>query len=438
MLRLDPILILFEDLPPVVQQGAGPDAPVERKMMLARAAIPLPPDDLLMALAFLANDKAEAVARTARESIDGLPWGVLASAIPHLTHPGVLDHLAREHGRTHDNLWSMVASNRNTADETVAYIASKGRGPVLEFIASNQMRFQRFPGIVEALYYNAETRMGTVSTVLENAVRLGIDLSHIPGYQEIVASILGPDAVGRVTAAARSAAAHAPEPAPPPPILTAPLPVEDVQAPGSTLEDELAKLLESPEAQAALVEDAAVAVAEDQAAALDEDSFFALLQTAAAEAEAQGPDKPEEKERESAALWAKIAKMTIAQKVRFALLGDEAARSMLIRDTRRMVYLSVLKSPRLTDKEVAGFARSRNVPEEVIRTIAADRDWTKNYNVKLSLVSNPKCPPNTATNFLRVMNTKDIKNLSGSREVPGYVSRQAKQILMNREQGKRN
>ena len=119
-------------------------------------------------------------------------------------------------------------------------------------------------------------------------------------------------------------------------------------------------------------------------------------------------------------------------------LGDEAARAMLIRDTRRMVYLSVMKSPRLTDKEISGYAKSRNINEEVIRMIASDRDWTKNYNVKLSLVSNPKCPPNTAVNFLRVLTTKDIKNISGSRDVPGYIARQAKQILDNREQGKRN
>jgi len=218
------------------------------------------------------------------------------------------------------------------------------------------------------------------------------------------------------------------------PPTTVPVPEAELQG---APDEELARLL-----AAAAAEDAAAAGADGTAAeagaGVDEDSFFALLQEAAQAAEAAGGEKPAEVEHQSAALWAKIAKMTIAQKVRFALLGDEAARAMLIRDTRRMVYMSVLKSPRLTDKEIAGFAKSRNVNEEVIRMIASDRDWTKSYLVKLALVSNPKCPPNTASNFLRVMNNKDIKNLSGSRDIPGYVVRQAKQIIMNREQGKRS
>jgi hypothetical protein len=437
VLRLDPVVINLADLSPVVQQAAAPDAPIERRLMLARAAVPLPPDELLLALCFLAaNDKAAPVANQARESIESLPWGVMESALPSLTHAGVLDHLAREHGRTHDELWPMIASNRNTDDVTIAWIASKGRGPVLEQISANQMRYQRCPMIVEALYYNAETRMGTVSTVLENAVRLGVDLSHIPGYQEIVASILGPAAVAKVTpAGAKAASPGAPEHPPVPPTADPgePVVLTDAEQEG-TPDEELARLL-----AAAAAEDAAAgATGGEPGEALDEDTFFAVLQEAATAADAVDGDKAPETERESAALWAKISKMSVAQRVRAALLGDESVRALLIRDTRRMVYLSVLKSPRLTDKEIAGFAKSRNMNEEVIRLIASDRDWTKNYVVKLALVSNPKCPPNTATNFLRVMTNKDIKQISGSRDVPGYVARQAKQILANRDQGKRN
>ncbi len=427
MLRLDIIPIQLEDLPESVRAIVSPDASLELRMQMARAAVPLPPDDLILALAFLAGDKADAVSRTAGETIDGLPAGVLSTTIPGLTHAGVLDHLARRHGRSHANLWSMVAGNRNSADSTVCYIASKGSGPVLEQIASNQMRFQRFPSIVEALYYNVEARMGTVSTVLENAVRLGLDLSQIPGYQEIVASIVGPQAIAKVTG---SKAAAVPATAVP---ASKPADGSDVE-PGPQLD--LASLLDSPEVLAELAESAALL--DQPGAVLDEDSFFLILQEAVSDTDGLERERPEENEKESAALWAKIAKMSVAQKVRYALLGDESVRALLIRDTRRMVYLSVLKSPRLTDKEIAGFAKSRNLSEEVIRLIAGDRDWTKSYVVKLSLVTNPKCPPNTAVNFLRIMNTKDIKNISGSRDVPGYVARQAKQILMNREQGKRN
>jgi len=129
--------------------------------------------------------------------------------------------------------------------------------------------------------------------------------------------------------------------------------------------------------------------------------------------------------------------MSVPQKVRLALLGSEAARRELIRDTRRIVYMSVMNSPRLTDKEISDFAKNKALNEEIIRTIATNRDWTASYAVKMSLITNPKCPPPLATQFMRLMQPKDVKNFARSHDVPGYVTRAAKQLLANWEMGKR-
>ena len=247
--------------------------------------------------------------------------------------------------------------------------------------------------------------MGTVSNVLEQAVRMGIDLSHLPGYQQIVASILGEEAAKPKAPAL-------------PPDAPKPQPPSDVE--GAML-DALSQGV--PSADGASLE-----------GALDDDSFSMVLMAAAWD---EGKDEEPEDETENQAIWSKVAKMTVPQKVRLALLGNDTVRSLLIRDTRRIVYLSVLNSPRTSDKEVILYARDRALNDEIIRTIAANRDWTKLYPVRFALVSNPKCPPVLAMQFVRSLNAKDIKHLSSSHEVPGYIARQAKQIMQAREAGNR-
>jgi len=435
-LNLEPVPIALDDLPEAVRLMVSQESPAERRLMLARAALPLPPGDLLTVLAWLVrNDSVPEVVRTARDSVDAIPWPVLSGAISAHEHPGVLDYLARDHGANHEGVWSLVAGNRNAADVTIAHIARHGRGPVLEQIASNQMRYQRFPAIVEALYYNPETRMGTVSTVLENAVRLGVDLSQIPGYQEIVASIFGEEEArkilergGEATDAAPDgrAAGQAPEREAPPPVVD--LPVEDLalqaESTGDTgLDQVMAEALGTT-----------IPGGEGEAAPGDigDEDFYALL---AATADGGSGQEEEKEDRRTEALWNVVGRMTVAQKVRMALIGDEAARSLLIRDSRRMVFLSVLKSPRLTDREIANFAKNRALPEEVTRAIASNRDWTRLYPVKLGLVTNPKCPPVMAASFLKSLTNRDLKHLIQSRDVPGYILRQAKQLLDTREVG---
>ena len=44
--------------------------------------------------------------------------------------------------------------------------------------------------------------------------------------------------------------------------------------------------------------------------------------------------------------------MSAAQKIALALKGNREARTALIRDSNRMISASVLKNPRITDREV--------------------------------------------------------------------------------------
>jgi len=412
MVTIPPLAIRPEDLPEAVRDAIGPETPPERRLLIARAMLPLGPGELVAALCSLLDDRSEVVSSAARKTLKELPARLLSAGVAEVTAPGVLDRVAREM-LDHPEVVSRVLGNPKTADETFAFVASRGQGVLLDQVAAAQVRLTRFPKIVEALYFNPEARMGLVSNTLEFAVRAGIDLSHIPGYQEIIESIFGAET-------ARKAAAEAPASAAEPATAPEPVFVEPETAQGD-LSQALGEAL------------AAVGAGPEMQEALDDESFAILLQAAAWE-EAE-TEEDEDRDEDRRAVWAKVSRLSVPQKVRMALMGNSFVRSVLIRDSRRVVYMAVLKSPSTSEKEIITFAKDKALNDEIIRTIANNRDWTKLYAVRHALVQNPKCPPVVAINFLKTLTSKDIRHLSTSHEVPGYIARQAKQLLQAKEMG---
>ena len=65
---------------------------------------------------------------------------------------------------------------------------------------------------------------------------------------------------------------------------------------------------------------------------------------------------------------------------------------ILVRDVDRRVAVAAISSPMVQESEIVRISASRNVSEDVLRVIAMDREWTRNHQIKLNLVSNPRCP----------------------------------------------
>ncbi len=128
-------------------------------------------------------------------------------------------------------------------------------------------------------------------------------------------------------------------------------------------------------------------------------------------------------------LFAAIQKMSVMQKIKLARSGGKEARGLLIRDRNKVVYTSVIMSPKITDNEVVTMANNRNTPEEILRIISNRRDYTKHYAVKLGLARNSKTPQAVAMKFLNYLQDKDLKLLLKSRDVSSVISSQAGRIL---------
>lgn len=125
----------------------------------------------------------------------------------------------------------------------------------------------------------------------------------------------------------------------------------------------------------------------------------------------------------------RIVRMNTAEKVVTALKGSKEERSILIRDRNRLVSVAVLGSPRLTESEVEAFAAMKNISDEILRKIGANRDWTKKYTVITALVKNPRTPVGTSLGLVSRLSPRDMKSLAIDRNVPEPIRKRAQQFV---------
>jgi len=143
----------------------------------------------------------------------------------------------------------------------------------------------------------------------------------------------------------------------------------------------------------------------------------------------------EEQRRES--LTQQITKMGFSQRLKAAVKGSREMRAILIRDPNKMIAATVLSSPKVSENEIEAFARMANVGEDVLRIIASNRAWTKNYGVVVGLTRNPKTPLGTSLNFLSRLNDRDLQMVSMDRNVPEPLRVAARKKVVDGASGRR-
>lgn len=124
----------------------------------------------------------------------------------------------------------------------------------------------------------------------------------------------------------------------------------------------------------------------------------------------------------------RLSRMTVAGRVKQGFLGNKEERSILIRDSARIVQNAVLASPKLSEPEVETFAAAKNVSENVLREIARNRRFIKIYAVVRSLVNNPKCPLDLSLTLVKNLLVMDLKQLQGNKNVPDTLRKVATKL----------
>lgn len=352
-------------LSPQAERYVRQDASVDVRRLAAGGALPLPPIELATVLFALVHDPDDEVKARATQSLAELPESLRSTVLRGDAHPAVLGYLAHV-VKDDPEACEMLALNPACDDATIALLATFPHRRVVEVVSHNQERMLRAPAIVDALGANPLTSRATIDRILS-----------FLGLERPQAEV--PDEPG-LEATAPAA------------------PVSDVEA-EATLR--------------AILGDDTRGLAEELVSDRDD-----------------GTDDPaQDPEDASTNLYALVQSLSVFQKIKLARMGNKEARALLVRDRNKIVASAAIRSPKITDNEVVAFSKARSVCDEVLRTIAANRDWTRNYQVKLGLATNPKCPQATAIKFLNYLQERDLRAIMKSRDVPSAVTTHARRIL---------
>lgn len=133
----------------------------------------------------------------------------------------------------------------------------------------------------------------------------------------------------------------------------------------------------------------------------------------------------------------RVMKMGVKDRVKLGMKGDREARNILIRDPNRLVASSVVNNPRLTEQEVESISAMRSIPEDILRQIATNRQWSRSYTIGHSLAKNPRTPLANVITIMSRLQLRDLAALSKNRNVSDAVRRQALRLHNARTGNKR-
>lgn len=371
-------------LPAPLVKFVGQEVPREMRLNASRGTLPLPPKDLVTAVYFLTLDPDDEIRNSARETLLKMPSALLKPVLADpKAHPLILDFFARNLPQDSE-LQETIALNKATDDETIAFQATLTNKKLVDIISNNQIRLLRSTKIVDALSENPLTSPAMLDRIIK--------------FLEVEAKIYKK--------------------------------IEKKPPAGEGIEVEIEQL---PEEEVAPVTEQEVAPVTVEGEFVE--NAWANLTYSQELLSDKEFKTNEEKDAEEANLSKKISNMKISEKIKLALVGNLSARSILIRDSNKLVATAVLKSPRITEAEVEAVSRSHSVSEEVIRLIANNKEWAKNYNIKVNLVNNSKTPIHESLKFLNHLRDKDLAGVAKSKNVPQPVVVAARKLLQTRQEG---
>jgi len=137
----------------------------------------------------------------------------------------------------------------------------------------------------------------------------------------------------------------------------------------------------------------------------------------------------EEADQEGLSKYQIALELKVAEKIKMGLTGDKEWRTLMIKQSNKLIQAAVLKNPRITDGEVLMIAKNKTSTEDLIRMILLNKEWMKLYEIKKALITHPKTPPPKAMRLVPMLTMKDIKELAKSRQVSTLVSTAARKEL---------
>lgn len=391
---------------PAVKAIIEGTAPKPAKLAAARGILPIAHGDLLEILVAMTKDSNLELSETARQTLMGQDPAALQPVFESAeAAPRVLDFFTNV-----DNLpieaYEAILINHKTPDNSIARFArSTKNGDLLELIAVNQQLLIRTPAIIDAIinnpYRTAEAERRASETKREF-------FEKERGAQQIANELRaqGKEAAAEFIEKAEFAKDDSDRAFEDAVLLAEHIEVFDSEIDDSWLSLDLIEELyeESPEEREAIVNKILGELR------VEDDSISS----------------------ERISMINRVMRMNMKDRMRLAMKGDREARNILIRDPNRIVAQAVIQNPKITEQEVEKIATMRTVPEEVLRLIAINRNWARNYQIMIKLAQNPRTPLANSMSILTRLQTKDLLAMSKNRNISDAIRKQAQRLASAR------
>jgi hypothetical protein len=393
---------------PAVKAIITGTAPRPACLAAARGLLPLPQNDLLEVLVAMAVGADEELSENARTTLASQNEADIENFVTSgETAPHVLSYLIGEEHlskRVHE---AIITNPKTPASAIVNFSRSSKNGELLELISFNQQLMIQNPAIIDALIGNpyrtaeAERRASEIKREFFEKER---------GAQQIA---------NELRAQGKEAAAE---------FIEQVEFSDDLDSEGLSFEDAilLAEHIEVPDSET-----------DDSWLGLDyleelyeesEEQRAAIIDKIIGELKMEGDDVGHDR----ISMLNRIIKMKMKDRMKLALKGDREARNILIRDPNKLVAQAVVNNARITEQEIEKIAAMRTVPEDVLRVIAINRAWARNYVIVHNLARNPRTPLANAMTILTRMQLRDLAALSKNRNVSEAIRKQALRLAQAR------
>jgi hypothetical protein len=382
--------------------------PVNVMRSAARGALPLPADETLEVLVYMAQHPL--FGQDARMTLAGWdPQAALEVLSKDTATPEVLLYYWQPENRRPVLMPTLIENPAIPESLLMELADTASRETVKMLLASARARGT--PGVVEALLGNANLTPEEAQELQSRPPQPEPVLQQTEETLEEFEVVPDPESAAALEAFQREyAAAIAAE------------------------EDKPFELVKDEEPAAEVVTtDGAATVGEEagesQAAVASTGNQAGAVQGAVARGIAlENPDDFDAAEKKKLTVLQRVSKLNVGQRIKLGFIGGKEERALLIRDTARLVQNAVLSSPKLTDAEAESFAASKNLQENVFREIARQRRFLKLYPVVRNLANNPRCPLDISLTLVKTLHVYDLKSLRHNKNVPDTIRKVAAKL----------
>lgn len=122
----------------------------------------------------------------------------------------------------------------------------------------------------------------------------------------------------------------------------------------------------------------------------------------------------------------------IVERAELAAVVSRSQLEPFFKETAKEVLLAFARNPHLQERDLLRLLERKDLPQEVLREIAAHKETARHYAVRLALVRHPKAPRLVSLPLMKFLYLFDLVRVSQTPAVPADVKMAAEENILKR------